>query len=164
MILLTVHLVLNLSVFPLFSISTAYNRVRWPGIVTLVLGIVNFALAVILALFSGWGYYGVAAAGAIILTFKNAVFTPWYATVVLGVRAHTFTRAIGTGVVAGLLIAIISAVLAFFLPLASVIPLGITGGMLAIGYCIVLWKTGLSDEERNLFGSYLPKKVRRFFL
>jgi membrane protein EpsK len=138
--------------------------VRWPGIVTLVLGIVNFALALILALFSGWGYYGVAAAGAIVLTLKNAIFTPWYATVVLGIRSHAFTRAISIGVVAGLLIAITSAVLAFFLPLASVIPLGITGGLIAIIYLIVIWKTGLSKDEKDLFGSYIPEKIRKFFL
>jgi O-antigen/teichoic acid export membrane protein len=117
MILLTVHLMINLAVSPLFSINTAYNRVRLPGMVTLVLGISNFVLAVILALFSGWGYYGVAAAGAVVLTFKNAVFTPWYATKVLGIRAHTFTRAMVPGVVAGLLLGISATVMGYLLPL-----------------------------------------------
>jgi O-antigen/teichoic acid export membrane protein len=164
MILLSVHLLINLAVLPLFSINAAYNRVRLPGLVTLFLGIGNFALAVILSLFTGWGYYGVAAAGAIVLTFKNAVFTPWYAAKVIGVGSHTFTKAMFPGLAAGILLGIIAAVLGVLLPLYSLIPLIITGGVLAILYSILMWKIGLSPGERKLFGSYLPEKIRRFVL
>jgi hypothetical protein len=97
MVLLTVHLAVNLAVLPLFPINVAYNRVRVPGIVTFFMGIGNFGLAVALPLLAGLGYYGVAAAGAIVLTLKNAIFTPWYATRVLGVGAHTFTRSMLPG-------------------------------------------------------------------
>ncbi|MGB4679297.1 oligosaccharide flippase family protein, partial [Methanothrix sp.] len=50
MVLLTVHLSVNLAVLPLFSINVAYNRVRVPGVVTLVMGIGSIALAVALSL------------------------------------------------------------------------------------------------------------------
>jgi len=162
MILLSVHLLINLSVLPLFSINTAYNKVRLPGIVTLILGIGNLALAVILSLFTGWGYYGVAAAGAIVLTFKNAVFTPWYAAKVIGVGSHTFTKAMFPGLVAGLLLGVIAVILGIFLPLSTLIPLIITGLVLSLIYAILMWRIGLSAGERKLFGSYLPEKIRRF--
>jgi membrane protein EpsK len=162
MILLTIHLMINLTVPPLFSINGAYNRVKVPGMVTLILGIGNFALAVILSLFSGWGYYGVAAAGALVLTFKNAVFTPWYATKVLGVRSNTFTRAMAPGLAAGILLSGTAALLGFVLPLYHLLPLIITMGVLSIVYAILVWRTGLSQEERTLFGSYLPEKIRKF--
>jgi membrane protein EpsK len=125
------------------------------------LGIGNFALAVILALFSGWGYYGVAAAGAIVLTLKNVIFTPWYATKVIGVGVHTFTSAILPGLVAGLLLGAISAVLGILLPLDTLIPLIITCGIISMIYTLLIWRIGLSVSERKLFGSYLPKKIRR---
>ncbi len=162
LVLMTLPLVINLAVLPLFSINIAYNRVSVPGIVTVILGIGNLALAVILALFTGWGYYGVAAAGAIVLTFKNAIFTPWYATKVLGVGVHTFTSAMLPGVVAGLLLGAIAAVLGIFLPLDTLIPLIITCGILGMLYTLLMWRIGLSVGERKLFGSYLPKKFRRF--
>ncbi len=164
MILLTVHLMINLAVLPLFSINTAYNRVSIPGMITLILGIGNFALAVILSLYTTWGFYGVAAAGAIVLTCKNAVFTPWYATKVLGVGSHTFTRAMVPGLAAGLLLGVLAYFLGGILPLSSLIPLIITGGMLALVYAALVWKFGLSGEERTLFGSYLPEKIRRFII
>jgi membrane protein EpsK len=164
MILLTFHLMINLAVTPLFSINMAYNKVRWPGIVTLIMGIGNFALAVILALFSGWGFYGVAAAGAIVLTLKNTCFIPWYATKVLGVRVHTFSRAMIPGAVAGLILGLITIILGFVLPVNTLIPLVLTGGILSIVYVFLMWKIGLSSSERKLFGSYLPEKIRKLVL
>jgi membrane protein EpsK len=164
MVLMTIHLLINLSVFPLFPINVAYNKVGLPGIVTLIMGIGNFGLAVILSLYTGWGYYGVAAAGAIVLTLKNTVFTPWYATRVIGVGVHTFTRAMLPGIVAGFLIIILSTILGLFIPLDTLIPLIITGGIISIVYSIILWRVGLSDHERNLFGSYLPERIRKIIL
>lgn len=164
MILLTVHLIINLAVTPLFSINMAYNKVRVPGIVTLIMGVGNLALAVILSLFTGWGYYGVAAAGAIVLTLKNAVFTPWYATRVIGVGGHTFTKAMLPGIIAGFLLIVLANALGFFIPLDTLIPLIITWGILSIVYLIIMWKACLSAGERNLFGSYLPEIIRRYIL
>ena len=83
MILMVFHLTVNLSVMPLFSINVAYNKIRVPGIVTLLMGGMNISLAFLLPLLAGMGFYGVAAAGAIVLTLKNAVFTPWYAAKVM---------------------------------------------------------------------------------
>ena len=71
--LMLFHLVINLSVLPLFYINVATNSVKLPGWVTLVMGIGNLCLAIALPLLFGWGYYGVAAAGAIALTLKNAL-------------------------------------------------------------------------------------------
>lgn len=90
MSLMTIHLCVNLGILPLFNINVATNNVRLPGIVTCVMGVANVCLAVILAGPVGWGMYGVAAAGAIMLTAKNLVFTPLYGAHVLGVKRGTF--------------------------------------------------------------------------
>jgi membrane protein EpsK len=131
--------------------------------VTLILGIGNFALAVILALFSGWGYYGVAAAGAFVLTFKNAVFTPWYATKLLGVGPHTFTRAMVPGVVATIVIAGSAAIVGLIFPMTKVLPLLIAGGTISSIYILLLLLLGLNQNERDLFLSYLPENIQKYF-
>lgn len=161
MILLTVHLAVNLTVLPIFSINVAYNRVRIPGIVTLVMGTGNFALAVLLSLIPGLGYYGVAAAGAIVLTVKNALFTPWYAAVVLDTSWQTFTGSILPGIGATLLLIAAASLLGSLLPLAAIAPLIGAGGALSLVYLILVWRFGLSRQERRLFRSYLPDRIRR---
>lgn len=160
MVLLTIHLTVNLGVLPLFSIYVAYNRMRVPGILTLVMGIGNLALAIALPLFTGLGYYGVAAASAIVLTLKNAIFTPWYATRVLGVEARTFTRALLSGIVATLFLTVGIAVLGRFVPLGSLASLIVASGAITLVYCVVLLYFGLDEFERELFLSYLPVSLR----
>jgi len=156
-VLLTVHLSINLAVLPLFSINVAYNRVQVPGVVTLVMGIGNIALAVALPLLTGWGYYGVAAAGAIVLTTKNAFFTPWYATKILGANVHTFTRSMIPGIVATFILGGVVAAIGSFYSLEAMVPLAAIIIMLAINYIILIWICGLSAFERKIFKAYIPK-------
>lgn len=163
MVLLTVHLSVNLAVLPLFSINVAYNRVRVPGVVTLVMGIGSIALAVALSLLTGWGYYGVAAAGAIVLTTKNTFFTPWYATKILGVEVHTFTRSMLPGIAATILIFILATILASVMPLAPLLAAIVVASMfISLIYVAAVWSLGLNGFERRLFKSYIPSKIRRF--
>jgi membrane protein EpsK len=164
MIILTAHLVVNLAVLPLFSIEVAYNRISIPGMVTFIGGIMNFVLAVTLALYSGWGYYGVAISGAIILTLKNAIFTPWYSTRILGINVQTFTRSMLPGIIAFIILGVTAFTLGKIFPLSSLFPLFITGGILALVYLGFVWKFALSAFESNLFGSYLPENIRRLVL
>jgi len=161
MVLLTVHLSINLAVYPIFSINVVHNKVRVPGILTFVMGIANIALAVALPLLTGWGYYGVAAAGAIVLTMKNAFFTPWYATKVLGIDVHTFSRSILSGVAATIVVGISAAILGTVLPLASLAMLAVAGVLITLAYLGAVWTFGLSGFERRLFESYLPSTLRR---
>jgi len=93
------HLVVNLSVIPLFGINVAANRMALPGVVTIAGGLVNVALAITLATKTNLGYYGVALAGAICLTLKNALFTPWYAGRLLKCSPKRFVSALLVAVV-----------------------------------------------------------------
>ena len=158
MVLLTVHLIVNLAVMPLFSINVAYNKVSFPGIVTLVMGAGNIVLAVALSHLTDCGYYGVAAASAIVLTLKNAFFTPWYATRVLGIRTHIFTRTISSGVVATLFLWVLGTVLGSLFSLAGLTPLIITGGVIATIYIISIWIFGLSKSERKILSLHISKR------
>jgi len=161
MILLTAHLVVNLTVQPLFSINIAYNQVRLPGIITLCMGIWNFGLAIALPLLTGLGYYGVAAAGAIVLTLKNALFTPWYATRVLGIGVHTFTWSMFPGIIATIFIGISAATLGAVLPLPNLVTLTTTSLAVTLVYLAAVWVFGLSKFEHGLFKSYLPPALKK---
>jgi len=161
MVLLTAHLSINLAVLPLFAINVAYNRVQVPGVVILFMGIGNIALAVALPLLTGWGYYGVAAAGAIVLTTKNAFFTPWYATKILGVEVHTFTRSMLPGIVTAILVGASAAILASVMPFTPLLATIVVASVfISLIYFVAVWSFGLNGFERRLFKSYLPSKIR----
>jgi membrane protein EpsK len=90
--LMVIHLCINLSMYPLYAVPLAANRVKVPGLVTLGIGLLNLSLALLLARGIGWGLYGIAAAGAISLTLRHLVFTPLYSAAVLRRPYRTFYR------------------------------------------------------------------------
>ena len=98
---LTAHLIVNLGVLPLFGLQLAMGGVRWPGIVTLVLGVMNVLLGITLAGPLGLGLMGVALSGCIVLTLKNVVFTPWYAARLCGLPPWPFLKELGLGLLMG---------------------------------------------------------------
>jgi hypothetical protein len=157
---LTLPLVINLAILPLFAINVAFNKVRIPGIVTLFMGVGNVILAISLSLFTGWGYYGVAIAGAIMLTLKNTFFTPWYATKIIGISSNTFTKNMIIGLLATLIIAGVTFILGKIFILSSLIEMVMVCGIISILYLIVIWYIGLNQFERDIFTSYIPKKMR----
>src|SRR5436190_4788952 len=93
--LMAAHLCINVAVLPLLGLQLAANRVKTPALVTVVMGLGNLGLALLLAGPMGWGLYGIAAAGAVMLTAKNVFFTPAYAAQVLGKPWASFSRELG---------------------------------------------------------------------
>lgn len=160
MLLMLFHLVINLAVMPLFSINVAYNKVRLPGIVTFFMGIGNFLLAVMIPYITGWNYYGVALAGAIMLTLKNAFFTPWYATKVLGISKTTFVNSVIPGVVAMIMTAGTSYMIAHYLDISGFVSLVFCGLTLTAAYIYVLWEFCLKKSEKRTVESFMPLKMR----
>lgn len=92
LILMLFHLTINVGVMPLFNIQTAMNKVKIPALVTLVAGLINMVIAIVFVKYLDWGIYGVALSGAIVLTIKNALFTPVYAAYLLCAPWHTFIK------------------------------------------------------------------------
>jgi O-antigen/teichoic acid export membrane protein len=92
--LMAIHLCINLSMYPLYAVPLAADRVRVPGLVTLTIGVGNLLLALLLAGVFGWGLYGLAAAGAIMLTVRHLLFTPIYGARVLNRPYGTFFRGV----------------------------------------------------------------------
>lgn len=160
MLLMLFHLVINLAVMPLFSINVAYNKVRLPGIVTLFMGIGNFLLAITLPHITGWNYYGVALAGAIMLTLKNAFFTPWYATKVLGISRTTFVNSVIPGIFAMIITAGISYTIAHYLNISGLAFLIFCGSILTVAYMYLLWEFCLKQSEKETLESLMPLKIR----
>jgi O-antigen/teichoic acid export membrane protein len=160
-VLLTAHLAVNTSVKPLFTINVAHNRVRIPGLITILLGIINLVLSIAIPLMTGWGYYGVAVAGVIVLTFRHALFVPWYAARVLKIQMITYFKSFVPGAVAMLFIAGTAAGIATLSPLPSLSALIIAGTVITLAYGAIVLRFGLAPFEKQLFELYLSQKLKR---
>lgn len=154
MLIMTVHLCLNLGYLPLHNIATATNHVRIPGLMQIAVGVINLILAIILAGPVGWGMYGVAAAGGIVLVFRNIVFTPYYGAFILNRRPLTFMKELLPIVFMGALVTFVSWFVAETVNLASWPRLICYSGLFSTGYIAVVICV-MDSKERCLVRSLL---------
>lgn len=161
MMLMTIHLCINLATLPLISLQIATKRVRLPGIVTCIGGMLNLGLAVLLAGPVGWGMYGIAVAGALLFTANYSVFTPIYSARILGHHWGLFFREMLPTLMATLLVGGAAWLLAASGLVTSWAALIIAGCGIALAYIAIVYSLGLSVAEREMVVAMLPTKLRR---
>jgi membrane protein EpsK len=155
------HLCINIAVVPLFSLQVVTNNVRIPGVVTLVMGAANAALAVALALWSGWGYIGIAIAGAIVLTAKNAFFTPLYGARILKLPWWTFLPSLIAGVVGCLAVGAGTYWISLTWTLTGWGQLALVAVITSGIYMIAAYFLGLDADDRSLLKSEIQRRIKR---
>jgi len=154
---------------PLILSYSAYNQVRVPAIVTILCGILNLILAIILSNVFGLGVYGIAIAFIFVMWFRYVVFVPWYAAKVQNVRPSAFYQPIIPSVLAYVVLVIIgiSIVSIFTIP-ASIVYIAIISGAISLVYAIIVTRIILTIPERDLIRSILPsifsKNIPSWFL
>ena len=154
--LMTVHLCINMAIWPLLGLQLATNRVKLPGILTMVMGLANLGLALALAGPIGWNLYGIAAAGGIMLTVKNVFFTPLYAAHVLGKPRMTFFRELGLIVgVTSVSILLCRGVL-WLRPITGWADLVMASLTVSVLYGLVVYRFILSGKEREIVSDLIP--------
>jgi len=154
---LILHLLINLAVLPLFSIYTAYNKVKIPGIVSLVFGIVNLILAITLSVGFEYGIYGVAFAGAIVLTLKNSIFIPIYAAKILDLNIFTFFIFLKNGIFVFISTYLISQIY-YITGITTWSELMIYIFISLLCILIFIWKVVLNNNDKYILKNKIKKK------
>lgn len=157
--LLLSHLSINMSVLPLFPINVSYNKVRIPATVTIFSGVMNLLLAVILSLITGWGYYGVAVAGAIVLTARHFLFVPMYATRVLGVSKNPFKGSMIQVILSTAIVSGVTSMTYYFLNISNTVSLIICCGVISLVYLPAIWIGLMDHSERRTIESFIPQRI-----
>lgn len=161
LVIIVCPLSLNLSVRPLFYVHTAYNKIRWPGIATLLSGGVSLALAVLLATWGKWGAAGVPLAVAVAWTAKNALYVPIYTAHIMELAWWSFLPTSMPIVTATLVVGMA----AYGLTLVRMPNnwLELAGSMIIISllYAAGVWGLALSEADRQLLRELLPWGTKR---
>jgi membrane protein EpsK len=148
LLLATAHLCVNLAVTPLFFTQQVLNKVRIPAAVNLLMGVLNVGLALLLAGSYHWGMHGVAAAGMIVLTAKNTIFTTVYTATVLGRRRYWFAGQVGLTAALTVIFVLPLYVLTTWLNLAGWPRLIGAGTAASLIYLLAVWRWFLPVEDR----------------
>ena len=155
--LLTGHLVINLSIQPLYAVSNACNKVKIPGIFTLLMGLLNVILAITLAYTTNLGVYSIALAGAIALTLKSGIFIPIYSAHVINISKITFIKPIITGLLLTISIFVISFLFSHFVNIHNWVGLIGYSCLICFPFIPIIWFYIINKSERDLIKSITDK-------
>jgi O-antigen/teichoic acid export membrane protein len=160
LVVLIGDLCINLSVATLFALQAAVNKVRVPGLATLVFGVINVALAIALALWSGWGYIGIAVAGTIMLLAKNALFTPLYSARILKLPWWTFLPSMMAGAIGTLAVGTGTYLISLTWTLTSWVQLALVAIITGVIYVSAAYFLGLNTDDRDLVKSEVRRRIK----
>ncbi|MBI4776774.1 MAG: oligosaccharide flippase family protein [Deltaproteobacteria bacterium] len=153
MIVLLAHLTISLSVLPLFGLQVALERVRWPAVATLIMGLANIVLAVLLVKCTDWGAIAVAGAGAIVLSCRSVLFTATYSAVIQKTAWWTFVAKLIPGILATLAVGMISWEISRVFPVDAWIVLLAFCALIGLFYVILVYVAATTREEKDLLKS-----------
>lgn len=159
--IILIHLTINLAVLPLFYLNTAYNKVKIPGIVSIIFGIFNIILAIVLAVNFNLELFGIALASAIILTLKNAIFTPIYAAQILNINKMVFIKEIFYGISIIVLIKVLSLLLNILININGWVELMLSLTILSVVGLSFSWFILMKNEEKLIIKEIIIKKVKK---
>jgi O-antigen/teichoic acid export membrane protein len=158
------HLAINMSVLPLFPMNVAYNKLRIPAIATIFLGVANLLLAIILSTTTGWGYYGVAVAGTIVLTARHFFFVPMYATKVLKMSKNPFKSTMIQVFLSTVIVAGTASITYYFINISSAPAFIFICGIISLAYLLLTWSIFMNESERRIIESFISssslKKIK----
>lgn len=155
LILMIFPLSTNLIVSPFFNIHVSFNKLKMPALIALALGASNLLLAIFLT--PKYGTMGLVAAGVFTLTLFYSFFSPIYAARVMGLSWTHYFKQLGMVTLATLGVAVISYSFAKAMLLSSYLHLIIVGGLISLGYLILVYFLGLSSKEKKMIKSFLAK-------
>lgn len=163
-------LIIVLPVAPLSSINICFNKVRIPGVITLLTALGSILLSITLSHYTNLGYYSVAIAGATMLTLNNGLFLSWYGAKLLEIKKSTFILLLKPGFFAMLIIGGTVHIISQHMYFSNIISLMICCAILSLLYLFLVWFTILNQEDKelvsSLFFQHIPtniiKKVTRY--
>lgn len=151
-----IYLPFNLAVTPLFAMQTALKKVKLPGIVSLLFGLLNIILALFFIEKLNWGAIGIAAAGAIVLTMKNALFTPIYGAIIQKIPWYTFLKPLAPALMVAFLIILISLGFSQLTKITNWLELIFLIGTVGLISMLLIYIFVLKTEDKKLIKSFIP--------
>ena len=151
----TVPLIQNLGV----EIQRAKNKHKIRSIVYLFVAIANVFISI--PLIKLFGPIGAAIGTAISLTAGNIIFMNWYYQKHIGLDMWYFWKNIAQFIPGLVLPCIIGVLIMIFIPINSLVKMGVMIFCYLIIFCVSIYFLGMNDEEKQIIIGTL-KNVRKF--
>lgn len=141
---------INLAFSALYSINTAYNRIKVPAYITLLTGVASLILAILFTMYLDFGLYGVALAGVIAFTGRNLFFSVFYAAYLTGANVLEYYKRFLLGVVVTAFIFIISQLIQQYTMIENWSILLVWMSSVTICILPIIWVVMITSYEKQI--------------
>lgn len=152
------------AISPAYPLTMVYLKVKVPGIITFIFGLINVFLTVMVIRYTDLGLVGVGITWSVTMFVKNCIVNPWYIGRVSGMGTFDLHKSLAYGFVSYFGLLVFYYVLDMFLDVPVswfwMILLGVV--LLAI-HVVLVYRVALNREEREVVNSCIPGPVRRVF-
>jgi len=148
----------SITVKPMFAIYRGLDKVKIPAMVTIIGGIINVLLSILLIRYTSLGIYGIALSLSLCLTTKNLFFTPIYAAIITAQRKAVFIREVFPGLGMAALVSLSTLALSRMYNLVSIPRLLTTSVLFMMAYVPLCYGVILSKQERALLRSLILRQ------
>lgn len=159
LVLFVVHLPVCLAAQSLYRIFEAYNRVKFPALMTLVCGALNVGLAVILVTYTSLSIYAVALAGMLMTIVNDVIIHPIYAAIVMKVKLRTFFVPLGKSLLSTFVVILAASPILFF-NIDSWAKIIFSSAVACLFVLPLIWLLILNKEERKFLTGLFPENIR----
>ena len=158
------HLFLNAGITPVFQIQLATNKVKMPALVTLVLGFINTLLSFLIVVVFDKGLIGIVISGAIVLSLKNAIFSPWYAARITNSPGSTFFKSLSGGMFLAVFVYALGSFSSHFFNVKSTLHFFVAVSIISFISLVFFYFIILTKRDRQNLLSIVPANFRFSFL
>lgn len=150
------------AISPAYPLTLVYLRVKVPGLITFVIGIVNVVLTVLVITFTDLGLVGVGLMWSATMFVKNCIINPWYIARVSGMGRFELHKSLAFGFASYFLLLVLYSLVDAALDIpVSWFWMVLLGVVLLAVHTVLIYRVALSKSEREVVNSCLPAPVRR---
>ncbi len=160
-VILTCHVSLNTSCYPLFAIHNAANRMKLPALAGMVFLVTYLLFAVTL----GWpslpfGINGIALSGTLVLTLNHAVFSVYYTGRILNLSIKKLYLAFLPGLTAMAITAVSAYGFSHHSLAGTARGVAVITLVLTAGYALFSWLLLINPDERAMAANLIRPRIK----
>lgn len=157
MTLLIIPWLISIGVRPLFSLFNGMRKVKIPAFITLLMGLINVAIFMVLVKFLNYGLISIAIALIISLFLKNLFFTTIYSAYIINSKKTTFIKSLIPGSLSCLAIFALIKLLKTQVQIDNISIMLLISLTVSILATIVYWHVFCHNTEKNIIYNFIQK-------
>ena len=159
-LLLLVPCQVGISTRPTIAVFEGFNKVKLPAIATLIGGILNLLISILLIKYTSLGIFGVGLSFCLCVVAKDQFFVPIYTAIITGQEKTKYAKKVFPGIAMTLLLGLAAFGLSRMFYLATILRLLAATVSLTVVYALFCYTIVLNKQERvSLLSMILRKNV-----